>query len=429
MTGLDLIRFQSKIFFETIAPYSGVINHLCNYVCGDKGAKIYASSKDDPKAAQEISDYLENWLEKIDFQTKLRGTCNNLLVQGEAILRRWEDSNITITDPSWLRGPHNEIGQNPWSYGILSPNYPFEIDTIGAYHLWYPSNEHETLSPEVIFHSKLDSSVGPSAKRSVPLCYRIRPLLPLLENLLLAMGDGEGKRQKIAGVVTYDAARPQDLPRKGFDSPFAGSLIDLLNEAPLEKMYDTKSGFYEISKGQQYNAPPSSSQSKSACEAYDKIATVAANATGVASWMWGSDFKDASYATSLTASEPTVKTGKNLQRNLIDLWKRVAKAEVIYNSINSFPVDIFDNTDMRIHIELPDVEVRDMELLYDRLSKQLHDNLLAPQAVCSQMGDDFEEQIELINIAKASGWELPQDKQENNDKEEKGSKNNSKENK
>ena len=40
MTGLDLLRFQSKVMFETIAPYSGVVNHLCNYVCGDKGATM-----------------------------------------------------------------------------------------------------------------------------------------------------------------------------------------------------------------------------------------------------------------------------------------------------------------------------------------------------------------------------------------------------
>lgn len=411
MTGLDLLRFQSKIMFETIAPYSGAVNHLCNYVCGDKGATITASSKKDKKLAKEVSDFYEKWTDKIGFLCKLRACCNQLLVQGECFPRRWKDGRVTLTDPSWIRGPHNEIGQSPWSYGILSPNWPMEVETVGAFHCWYPSNEHETLSPLEQFHARLDTSAGPSAKRSVALSYRIRPLLPMLEYLITEMGQGETKRQRIAAVLSLpEGADKASWMKKGVDSPFAGSLLDVLGDDGgfPQGFYNDETGFYEMPKPMQFDAPPvGQAASTSGCQTYDKIATVAANAVGVASWMFGSDFDEASYATSLTASEPSVKTAKNIQRILAEVWKDVAQAEALYGIESDFPEDMFTDGDLRVRIELPNVEVRDMNELYDRLSKQMADGLKSPQHVASEMGDDYEEERELTVIAEADGWEKP----------------------
>lgn len=414
MTGLDLLRFQSKIMFETIAPYSGVINHLINYTCGDKGAAIVASSKD-KKLGKEVSDYLSRWCDSIGFLNKVRDCCNHLLVQGECFPRRWRDSRVTLTDPSWCRGPHNEIGQSPWSYGILSPNWPYETDTVGAFHIWYPSNDHETLSPMEQFHARLDSSAGPSAKRSVPLNYRIRPLLPLLETIAAEMGQGEARRQKISYIVSLPAAADkQSVLKRGLDSPFGKGLMDYAKDLgpDMAGMYNAESGAWQMPNVVQVTAPPvGTAASESACKAYDKLATVAANAVGVASWMFGSDFKEASRATSLTAAEPSVKTGKNIQRILCEVWKDIAQAECLLNLETDFPEDMFKSGLVKIHVELPNVEVRDMNDLYDRLSKQMKDRLKSPQNVASEMGDSFEDEQDLYKIAEESGWKAPLDRE------------------
>ena len=412
MVGLDMLRFQSKIMFETISPYSAVVNHLCNYVCGDKGATIVASSKTDKKLAQDLSDFYEKWTEKIGFLNKLRACCNHLLVQGECFPRRWKDGRVSLTDPSWIRGPHNEIGQSPWAYGILSPNWPMEVDTIAAYGCWYPSNEYQKVSPKEQFHARLDSSAGPSAKRSVPLSYRIRPLLPLLESLIQELGMGETRRQKIAAVLSLpEGADQQAWMKRGIDSPFAGSLMDAMGMGNGKEfangLYDAESGLYQMPKPMEVSPLAASGAAESGSIAYDKLATVAANAIGVASWMMGSDFDEASYATSLTASEPSVKTCKNLQRTLAECWKDIAEAEAVYGLDADFPADVFENSDVKVRIELPNCEVRDMNELYDRLSKQMADGTKSPQHVCSEMGDDFEEEIELIALAEAAGWEAP----------------------
>ena len=418
MTGLDLLRFQSKVMFETIAPYSGVVNHLINYTCGDTGAGVEATSKTDRKLAQEVSDYLLKWGERVNFQRKVRQSCNMILVQGEFLPRRWRDGRITLMDPSWLRGPHNEIGQNPWAYGVLSPNWPFEVETVGAYSLWYPSNEVEIVSPLEMCHGKLDSSVGPSVKRSVPLSYRIRPLLPLLETMIQAMGTGEIKRQRIAGIISFDGADEEDVKKMIHPSTMSALDIDDTEDywggGPA---YDEASGFYRIPNTTKYDAPPTgTAAAQSGVEAYNKIATVCANTVGVAPWMFGADFDEASRATSLTAAEPSVKTGKALQSTLSEVWECVARTELAMNLESPYTKEQLDQAGIRLHVRLPNVEVRDMEALYDRLSKQMADGLKDPQGVCAEMGDDFEEVQELIKQAEAMGWQKPQKQAENGEK-------------
>ncbi len=233
----------------------------------------------------------------------------------------------------------------------------------------------------------------------------------MLETLITEMGMGEAKRQKIAAVLSLpEGTDKASWVGRGIDSPLAGSLMDALGGGDRfpPGYYDNETGFYQMPKPLEFNSPPvGTAASASGCQVYDKLATVAANAIGVASWMMGSDFDEASYATSLTASEPTVKTCKSIQRTLSECWKEIAKTEAVYGMDADFPEDIFETSDVQVRIELPNCEVRDMNELYDRLSKQMADGLKSPQHVASEMGDDFEEEKELIALAEADGWEKP----------------------
>lgn len=414
MYGQDLLRFQSKVMFETISPYSGAVNHLINYCVGDKGSLITATSKKYPELANEITEYLKYWCKKINLAKKLKQCCNELLVQGETFPRRWLDGRVTLTDPSWIRGPHNEIGQNPWAYGILSPNWPYEIETVAAFHIWYPDNTHENVSPFELFHGKLDTSVQPSSKRSVPLSYKIRPLLPIMESLIQSMGLGETKRQRICGVTYTEGADPDYLrqkSRKGCGplnhlSEESMELFDFNGGSVFNPVYDEPTGFYHLD-GAKYEAPPTSSQSENAVIAYNKLATVCANATGIAPWMYGADVEEASRATTLTASEPTVKTGKRIQATLSELFNDIAKTELILNPDLQYPVELLEN-DICLTVDLPNVEVRNMLELYELLHNMQVDGNLSPQTATSEMGYSFEDQRELIDIAKDKwAWEPP----------------------
>lgn len=406
MTGYDLCKFQSKIMFDTIAPYGGLVNHLINYTCGDTGAQILASCKEDPKLAQEASDWLVQWAERINFQQKLRQSANHLLVQGIFLPRRWKDGRVTLIDPTWLRGPHNEIGQNPWSYGVFSPNWPFETETIGAYHIWYPSNEHETVSPLAMTIGRLSSTTSQpgSGKQSVPLNYRIRPLLLRLEALIVAMSDGEVKRQRITGVVSQKLADKQTMK----------SVINHLNRGvgvggddfgmPMDHIdYHDASGFYGTGENTTFSQVSQGTHpSESGRIAYNKVAVVISNSVGVASWMLGADFEDASRATSLTAAEPTVKTGKAIQAMLQEPWEYTGRSELLLNVDNPFSPEQVEK--LKIHVKLPNVEVRNQEELYKRLHEEMADSILCPQDASAELGLDYEEQQEKIVAATKDGW-------------------------
>jgi hypothetical protein len=232
-----------------------------------------------------------------------------------------------------------------------------------------------------------------------------------MESILQEMGKGEVNRQRISYVITApeQATNVNFIPKGGIDRPgggFGGVLGEIGREGGFPRgTYDAESNAWIINQPMTVTAPPDSNAAASGCGVYDKIATVAANSIGVASWFMGSDFNEASRATSLTASEPSVKTGKNLQRILAELWEDVAEAEVTMSLEENFPANLLERG-IKIHVQLPRCEVRDEAELYDRLHKQMEDNVMSPQHAATEMGDDYEEEQELIAIAKKQGWQL-----------------------
>ena len=56
----DAARFESRLYFERLPQYSGIISHLRNYVIGD-GMTIDVVSKDDEELAKAVTVYLDEF--------------------------------------------------------------------------------------------------------------------------------------------------------------------------------------------------------------------------------------------------------------------------------------------------------------------------------------------------------------------------------
>jgi hypothetical protein len=244
-------------------------------------------------------------------------------------------------------------------------------------------------------------------------------MLPLLETLIQAMGTGEIRRQRITGVASAELADKTAMREviNALNSPIMNAASNGEWDNRIDSggySYDEASGFIGTPQSIKFSKIiEGTNPSDSAVTAYNKIATVCANSTGLAPWMWGADFKDASRATSLTAAEPSVKTGKAIQAILGETWESMAHSELILNAQLPVTAEQLEAAGIRLHVEMPNVEVRNMEELYERLSKQMHDHLKSPQHVAAEMGDDFEEEQELFEQAEASGWQLSVDSQSN----------------
>ena len=140
----DAIRFESRIFFERLPQYSGIIGHLRNYLIGS-GMTIDVVSDTDNELAKDLCEYLDEFAkyENNHLHKRIWDSVLNLYRDGEDAIRIYPGKEYPIVrsiDVSTIRGPHNEI-TGPWAYGVLT-SWPRDWEDVKADHLWYSDNTH-----------------------------------------------------------------------------------------------------------------------------------------------------------------------------------------------------------------------------------------------------------------------------------------------
>jgi hypothetical protein len=448
----DAIRFQSRAWFETMPFYSGPIGHLRNYVCGsgmtidcvaldpddaegesyeqeqpgdgeaagDEAAAALAEKPANPNEglAVEIQDYLDGFatFRNNRLQQRVQESVLNLYRDGEDAVRLYPPPpapvagepdvfpEIRSIDVSTIRGPHNEI-YGPWAFGVLT-SWPHDFEDVKSYHVWYPDNTHENISPTVMKLAKLDTT-GANVKRGVPLCYKVRKQLPQMARLLDCMAVGEAARQAIPYIRQFNAA---DRNAVRAATP---SYIDTYDA--MQDEYDSAIGTNRrrdeirpgevplINRGQEYQETPQG-RAESGVLAYRALAETLACAFNVPLWFITGTADQENYASSLVSESPLTKTIQHCQQIITAHYKSVCEAAVeIGVALGRFPVDW--RSKIEVHCELPSPVARDGDKAVDSDLKLLDKKLLSPQHVCVRNGLDFDEEADLIAQAEAAGWE------------------------
>jgi hypothetical protein len=440
----DAIRFQSRLWYETLPFYSGPIGHLRNYVCG-RGMTVDVVAleeekttyeQDDAEAiadakttadiestinellAYDIQEYLDNTAKfrRNRLHKRVRESALNLFRDGEDAIRvlppptpeNGEEEvypEIRNVDVSTIRGPHNEIN-GPWAYGVLT-SWPKDFEDAKAYHLWYSDNTHEDVLPATLKLAKLDTT-GANVKRGVPLAYKIRKQLPQMARLLDCMAVGEAARQAIPYLRQFNTA---DRAAVGAATP---SWIDAHDAARAE--YDAMTGESGdeirpgevplINRGQEFVNPPQG-YADSGTGAYRTLAETVACALTVPLWFITGTADQENYASSLVSESPLTKTIENAQDILTEHYREVNEAVVdVGAALGKFPVDWRKRVE--IHCELPSPVARDPDKAVDTDTKLLDKGLLSPQHLCARNNLDFDEERDLTQQAELSGWKKPQ---------------------
>ena len=440
----DAVRFQSRIWYETLPFYSGPIGHLRNYVCGsgitwdavaleseevrheqDEGEAQTAAteveevqqSNPNEELAGEIQEYLDGFaaFRHNALRRRIKDACLNLFVDGESALRVLppprplenepeQYPEIITVDTSTIRGPHNEV-TGPWAYGLLT-SWPRRLDDVRAFHVWYPDNTHEDVSPDVLKFAKLETT-RMNTKRGIPLCYKIRKQLPQMAKLLDCMAVGEAARQAIPYIRQFNVAD------RGAVRAATPSYID--SHDVMEDEYATALGMGRrageitpgqvplINKGQEFQDTPQG-RAESGSMAYRTLAETVACAFNVPLWFITGTADQENYASSLVSESPLTKTVQNAQDIVTAHCKEVCEAAVeMAVALGKFPPDWREKVE--IHCELPSPIARDPDKAIDADCKLLDKKLLSPQHLCVRNGLDFDEEQELTTQAEAAGWE------------------------
>jgi hypothetical protein len=442
----DAVRFQSRIWFETIPQYSGPIGHLVNYVIGegmeidvvprekDEDAEEVAYEQDDPPAAaataktdsepgqakdaadpdellaKAVQKYLDAFatFEHNRLLERVAESVINLLRDGEDALRVYpgkEFPAVRSVDTSTIRGPHNEI-TGPWAFGILT-SWPRDFEDVKAYHLWHPDNSHEDVSPELMALCKLETT-GANVKRGVPMAYAARKQLPQMAKLLDCLAVGEAARQAIPYIRQFNvadraavrAATPSSLDswqvaEQEYAAAIAGYPRDenaiRPGEVPL------------INRGQEFQDTPQG-RAESGALAYRTLCEALATCWQIPIWFITGTADAENYASSLVNESPVVKKVIRIQTKVCHHYEFICKAALsIAIRAGKFPKDTLERVE--VHCELSTPAARDQDKAIDSDIKLLDKKLLSPQHLCTRNGLDFEEETDLIAQAEQNGWQ------------------------
>lgn len=403
----DAIRLMSRLWYETVPQYAGIVSHLRNYVVGE-GMVVNVTSDQDEMLAKDIKAWIEEFA-KHKFNKlpkRVRDSALNVYRDGEDALqlvqKPGEDyPRIRSVDTSWIRGPHNELN-GPWGFGVLT-DWPRDYDEVFAFHLWYPDNSHEDVSPSLFKLAKLDTT-GSNVKRGVPLAYKIRKQLPQLGTLLDAMAVGEAARQSIPYIQQY-ALADKSAVRESLPSVFDEDDCPV-GFGPTPNGSEIRPGEVQhINKGQEFVNPPSGYANQGR-DAYQSLCEACAAACTVPIWfaMGGSDKEN--YASAFVKESPLVKNIQNAQSILTDHYQEfIGSAVQIAVDKGVFPVNSLDICN--IHCELPTPIARDKYKDLEADLLMVDKGLLSPQDCCTRNGLEFDEQQGLIKQARKEGWVSP----------------------
>lgn len=410
-TGLanDAARLQSRQFYEICPNYSGLINHLRNFIVGS-GMDIKVVSDDDQELADDIKEILDNFanFKQNKLQQRVDNSVLNLLRDGDdfsELIPAKEGTHIRTVDSSTVRGPHNEI-TGPWSFGILT-NWPKDYEDVIAYHVWYSDNTHEDKSPKLFKHLKAET-VGANVKRGIPLSYKMRKQLEQIMRLSDCSAIGEAARQSIPYIQQYELAQKSTIngiinsrippPIQTFQIPNANSLND-------PKAGIIPGDIRHIGPGQEFVQPPTGVSSE---WAYIMLCNEIATAANVPQWMVSGSSSDTNFASSLVAEAPLVKLVQKVQRIVCEYWKSILEAVVeISIASGELPLDSLELVE--IHCELPNIVSRNRKEEIEIDIEMLKADVLSPQHLAARNNLDWDEEMALIEKAKSLGWEKPTD--------------------
>jgi len=334
---LALLRGASRVLYQTSALARGAVQGLTSYIIGD-GFTYRAVAKPGcpPGLRLAVQDLLDENSELNDWPA-LEAECLRRDVRdGEWFLRDFPQQNGTTctrtVGPEQLIQPADSTLEE-WSFGKKNPvGREHDVQTTLAYYVCYDginTNGEEVPASEMIEHL---SNVDRDVKRGIPdLSYDTYDFLKVAGRLIENMGEGSAIQAAVSeirqweGPVTGDQA--SDFVAANTDytvpNPWTGTQENVRQVRPGEVR--------DIPKGMTYIPPPFTQGSPVFIQVEQAILRAVAVNWNAPEWLTSGDSSNNSYASSLTAESPFVRTGQHKQNVVYKPRFLTAKWRVLEN--------------------------------------------------------------------------------------------------
>jgi hypothetical protein len=369
---LTVIRQFCRLLYETNPNATAIINGLTNYVIST-GLKVKIKPRESAnvtrlvKQAQKIVD---DFMEENKVGELIYDCYERFLRDGEVFLRLFPQTDITqirLIEPDHIIAPIGENGNGEWSYGIKTLLY--DLNTILAYN-YQPAPTYNEIVPAQFIHH-LKNNVTRACKRGVSSFYAVMDELGGADALREAVQQGEKIRNSIAYVRQFAAATQSAIQMMNDNNATGQITTPTTNTQNINVQRIYPGNVIDIPKGLEYKNPPASTNSTVAKDIINASLNAVAARFQIPSWIVSGHVEDSSYASSLTAESPFIKTCLRQQNIICSYLKCILK------------------------------DVLDIEISKGRLSGDIFDKIeivvTAPSPVARLTKDQIDSQISLVN--------------------------------
>jgi len=394
----NVYRTQSRFMARTNCYAISILNGVKSYVIGN-GFKTMIQSEKNKTLAKKVQQIVDEWCLEVDWYTIQNEFWTRNEVDGEAFLhvmpQRDGKLKVRFIEPTLIQPPEGE-SNDEWSLGIKAPVE--DSQAVEAYGVmsWDQQNVPyiKILPAKEIIHSKINCTM--QMKRGIP---------SISFDTLTAFGNAQKlstNLQVTAAVqagVTYvrqfeNNTQPQvdefissQVTQGNIGAPFSFPLGAPSAFQGYELM--GSGSILDIPKTMNYVESPSAKNTEQYISVLEMTLRQAAKHWQCPDWLATSRSDSTSYASSLTAESPFLRTCLRSQQNYKRIFTQVIN-KVLNNAAVAGLIPLDWKKSITVTLDAPSLETREIlkqsqadALLHSMGCKSLHE-------IAASAGGDFE---------------------------------------
>lgn len=399
---LAMMRNASRYCVRTISNASGLLTTLTSYVIST-GFNATCRSDTTVKLAESCESIIAHWIVEQNFESIQEEIFQRSRVDGEIFIRFFPqpdgDMEIRFVEPECVTQPSGSL-DTEWMFGIKTD--VSDSQNIKAYNVRYFTGEtliDEEVKPDQIIHYKINCTGA--MKRGVPdFSFNTLEAFTLAAKLTRNIGEGAAVQAAIAAVREHESSSLSQvddfLDTQTGSIPTTPYAYPGMQPQAFSGYQQFQPGsFLDIPTGIKYVSPPGATNVEKHLDVLQAVLRSAGMRWSAPEWAVSARSDSMSYASSLTAEAPFLRTCSRLQREYRRVFRTILhKVLDIAALAGRIPIN-WEST-VQIDVASPAMEIRDKgaearanQIYYEMGIKSKH-------TVCSDIGLSFNQEQEFI---------------------------------
>jgi hypothetical protein len=394
----DLQRYvaNSRYVAKTNCYAQGLLNGLSSYVLGSNGITFNVKC-DDPELQKLVTDLLNEWYKRNNFDTLQVELYERSIVDGEYFIRKFFQKDgflkIRTIEPEHIQIP---AGQDPLacSLGILcEPDDPQTVLGYGVYHYRGTNEASEIILVDAneIIHDK--KNVTASMKRGIPtfvfdtgnafiaaskLARNIATLATTQSSVAFIRQHAMATQAQVQDFV--DTQSSSNIP----PYPFIGTPAAFQGNA-----FMGNGTILDMPKSLEYKDPPSATNIQAYIETLNMALRECGRKFNCPEWFVSGKGDSINFASSLTTESPFLRSILKQQKDFKETVAKIITAVIQNFAIcDLIPIN-YKQYNLEVDLICPSVQTREQDKEANMNKVYLDMGIKSPQTICGEIGLDY----------------------------------------